>query len=139
MKQHVYVAAAALVVGILGIGSDVTAEETCTEIARDTARLLAQQYCETVKDAYADQVVIEPGFSAELQDSSGRLESECTRTHSLICKQRMADLVNKDSECRRLYKKGFDFELKDEFTGDTESTDSKSYYAQLQREGCKLH
>lgn len=144
MKPFAYTTAAVIVFGILGITSDVTAE-TCTEIAHTTARLLAEQYCEEVKDAYADQVVITPGGGEETVvgpsavGPSERLERECTRTHSLICKTRMAELVGKDKECRRLYNKGFNFELKDEFTEHTEPTDSKSYYRRLQLEGCKLH
>jgi hypothetical protein len=146
MKQHVFAAAAAIVLGLLGHSSDAKAE-SCTELANNTARALVQQYCEDVKDAHADQVVIMPppveadvvfmqpgarGFSVEL----GR---KCTRTHSLICKQRMADLVGRDQQCNQLLHQSFSFDIKDEFTGTSQSTDSMSYYQTLQLDGCRLH
>lgn len=146
MKQHVYAAAAAIVLGLLGLSSDVKAA-SCTDLANDTARALVVQYCEEVKDAYVDQLVILPPrlgagsghMGEEAAMVSEQMERQCTRTHSLICKQRMADLVGKDKQCSQLLHKGFSFQIKDEFTGTSESTDSMSYYKTLQLEGCRLH
>lgn len=149
MKQHVYAAAAALVLGLVGLSSNVKAE-SCAELAENTARALVQQYCKEVKDAEADQLVIlppeyiGPSYSAptyprgEAGVSSGRF-LQCTRTHSLTCKQRMADMIGNDKHCNRLLYREFSFDIKDEFKRTSEYTDSMSYYKTLQLEGCHLH
>ena len=150
MKQHLFAAVAAVVaIAVLGFpGPSAEArEESCTELAENTASALVDQYCEAVKDADADRVVILPApkFNAPVymaptaEGYSGKLQRQCTRTHSLICKQRMADMVGDDRRCVRLLHEGFDFEIKDEFGGAPIRTDSLSYYKTLQLEGCHLH
>jgi hypothetical protein len=137
MKPHVLISAAAIVTGVLSLGAAVEADETCTQMARSTARLLARQYCETIKDAYADQIVFRP-MPGEADGGRGFPEPSpaprCTRTHTLICKRLMDELVTQDRQCTRLYHRSFSFRF-----DDGTRSDSRSYYEELQRDGCKLH
>ncbi|WP_437534066.1 hypothetical protein WME79_08205 [Sorangium sp. So ce726] len=133
MTRILLAASAAAALGVLSLSADTMAQ-SCSQTALDTARALAQQYCETVKDADVDRLVIRP-FTA----LAFRMPMECTRTHSLICKQHMANLVSSDSWCSRLYREAFNFTMKDGFTGKEEPQNSQNYYHQLQLEGCRLH
>ncbi|WP_437738588.1 hypothetical protein [Sorangium sp. So ce1335] len=135
MKPSLFAASTVAVLGVLSIGADARAQ-SCSETALDTARALATQYCETVKDADVDRVVIRPALEMKAVMT---LLPACTRTHSLICKQHMASLVSQDPWCVHLYEEEFYFTFKDEFTGSELNTSSQYLYDQLQWEGCKLH
>ena len=140
MKKSTLAISGIVILGTLGVGSDVEAQN-CTRLAETTARALANQYCEIVKDADADRLVIEPhsGGPGSGERAIEILVPECTRTHSLICKDRMATLVGEDEYCKRLYDEGFNFQFKDDFTGEVRASNSRTLYGTLQRAGCRLH
>jgi hypothetical protein len=121
-----------IIATMLALALSANASTSCAEIADSTARSLATQFCETVKDAYASEVVVVPRFSAGVEGSIGGA-SGCTRTHTMICKRTFARLVEQDFECRRLFRKDFSFDL------GGKRTSSQEYYTRLQREGCQLH